>query len=69
MAQFPTQRLRRLRSTPTLRRMTRETRVLPEDLIAPLFVENGEGLRAPIAAMPGQNRLSPDTAAEEASAL
>jgi len=66
---FPTQRLRRLRATPTLRRMTRETEVHPSDLIVPLFVENGENIRTPIASMPGQFRLSPDTAMQEAREL
>ncbi|HVF85392.1 MAG TPA: porphobilinogen synthase [Abditibacteriaceae bacterium] len=66
---FPIQRLRRLRATPTLRRMTRETEVHPSDLIAPMFVENGNRIRTPIASMPGQFRLSPDMAAEEARSL
>ena len=66
---FPTQRLRRLRATPTLRRMTRETEVHPSDLIAALFVENGDNIRTPIASMPGQFRWSPDTAAQEAREL
>ncbi len=69
MSSFPIQRLRRLRATPTLRRMTRETLVTPADLIAPLFVQNGEGVRLPIASMPGQFRFSPDTAAREAEEL
>ncbi len=66
---FPTQRLRRLRATPTLRRMVRETILTPDDLIAPLFVENGRTVLEPISALPGQYRFSPDTAAEEASTL
>ena len=69
MAGYPTQRLRRLRATPTLRRMVRETRVTPDDLIAPLFVQNGEEICTPIASLPGQNRFSPDTAAQEAEEL
>lgn len=69
MANFPVQRLRRLRATPTLRRMVRETRVTPDDLIAPLFVQSGAGIRIPIEAMPGQFRFSPDTAAREAQEL
>ncbi len=69
MAKFPVQRLRRLRATPTLRRMTRETLVTPDDLIAPLFVQSGAAVRTPIDAMPGQCRLSPDTAAHEAQQL
>lgn len=49
--------------------MTRETEVHPSDLIAPLFVENGANIRTPIASMPGQFRLSPDMAAQEAREL
>jgi len=66
---FPVQRPRRLRANPTLRRMTRETQLSTDDLIAPLFVQTGENLRAPIATMPGQFRFSPDTAATEAHEL
>lgn len=66
---FPIHRPRRLRATPTLRRMVRETVLEPSDLIAPLFVQQGSGVRAPIASMPGQFRLSPDTAAQEAKEL
>ncbi|MDQ3814829.1 MAG: porphobilinogen synthase [Armatimonadota bacterium] len=66
---FPTHRLRRLRATPTLRRMVRETVVTPDDLIAPLFVQAGERRRDPIASMPGQFRLAIDAVAEEARAL
>jgi porphobilinogen synthase len=66
---FPIQRPRRLRATPTLRRMVRETIVSTDDLIAPLFIENGRALQEPIESLPGQFRFSPDTAAEEASSL
>jgi porphobilinogen synthase len=66
---FPVQRLRRLRATPTLRRMVRETLVTPDDLIAPLFVKHGRDVREPIASMPGQFRFSSDTVAGEARAL
>lgn len=66
---FPTQRLRRLRATPTLRRMVRETVLSTDDLIAPIFVENGRATQDPIASLPGQFRFSPDTAAEEARTL
>lgn len=61
--------MRRLRATPTLRSMVRETELHPSDLIAPLFVENGANIRTPIGSMPGQFRLSPDTAAQEAREL
>lgn len=66
---FPIQRLRRLRATATLRRMVRETRLSTDDLIAPLFVQPGAEIREPISSMPGQFRLSPDTAVAEARAL
>lgn len=66
---FPNHRLRRLRATPTLRRMVRETILTTDDLIAPLFVENGRALQEPINSLPGQYRFSPDTVAEEASTL
>ena len=62
-------RLRRLRRTPALRALVRETRLHPSMFIAPLFVRPGSGVREPIDSMPGQARLSPDVAAEEASRL
>ncbi len=49
--------------------MMRENHVAPTDLIAPLFIQNGDGIREPIPSLPGQNRLSPDTAAREAREL
>ena len=66
---FPINRLRRLRRTPSLRRMVRETRVLPSDLISPIFVVPGAGLRRPIASLPGQYQLSVDCAKEEAKGI
>lgn len=65
-AGFPTRRLRRLRRTEALRRLVRETRLAPSDLIYPLFVVHGQGVRQEVAAMPGVARLSPDLAAAEA---
>jgi porphobilinogen synthase len=62
-------RLRRLRRTPALRALVRETRLHPSMLVAPLFVRPGSGVREPIASMPGQARLSPDLAAQEAARL
>ena len=55
-----THRPRRLRATPGWRRLVRETRLSPDDLILPLFVRTGEGRREEIASMPGQFRLSVD---------
>jgi porphobilinogen synthase len=62
-------RPRRLRRTPALRALVRETRLHPAMLVAPLFVRPGTAVREPIAAMPGVARLSPDLAAEEAARL
>ena len=50
---FPQRRLRRLRRTPALRRMVAETRLTPDDLIAPLFVREGITEPQPIASIPG----------------
>ena len=62
MTRFPERRLRRLRYNATLREMLAETHLRRRDLIAPLFVRPGQGLRRPIASMPGQFQFSPDTA-------
>ena len=51
---------RRLRRTPALRALVRETRLHPAMLVAPLFVRSGQGVREEIASMPGQFRLSID---------
>ena len=57
---FPAHRPRRLRRTPLLRRMVRETELSPSDFILPLFVCPGKGIREDIAPMPGCHRLSVD---------
>ena len=62
-------RPRRLRRTPALRALVRETRLHPSMLVAPLFVQPGVARRDPIGSMPGQARLSADLAAEEAARL
>jgi len=62
-------RLRRLRRTETLRRLVRETRLSPEELVYPLFVVGGSGVRNAIASMPGQHQLSLDQLAAEAAEL
>ncbi|HSW46123.1 MAG TPA: porphobilinogen synthase [Phycisphaerae bacterium] len=62
---FPEHRFRRLRANPTLRRMIRETRWSVDQLICPLFVRPGSGVRHPICSMPGQFQFSPDTLVEE----
>ena len=63
------ERPRRWRRTPALRRLFRETRLHPAELIAPLFVEAGTGIRTPLPSLPGQHRWSPDTVGEEAKRL
>ncbi|HVQ54148.1 MAG TPA: porphobilinogen synthase [Thermoanaerobaculia bacterium] len=69
MTAFPTTRMRRLRRTPALRGLVRETRLSAEQFVAPLFVRHGKGLREPIASLPGVHRLSPDEALAETQRL
>src|SRR5262245_61194385 len=57
---FPESRLRRLRRTEPLRRLVRETSLVPSDLIYPLFCVSGRGIREPVGAMPGVFRFSVD---------
>ncbi len=57
---FPTVRLRRLRTSPTLRAMVRETTLSPAHLIYPLFVVHGHNVREEIGSMPGVFHLSVD---------
>ena len=59
-------RPRRLRASATLRQMVRETRLSPTHFIYPLFVTHGEGVRNPIASMPGIAQLSVDQTVVEA---
>src|SRR6267378_6026529 len=57
---YPLYRPRRLRESPLVRRMVRETVLRTDDLIYPLFAVHGRGVREPIGPMPGQFRLSVD---------
>jgi porphobilinogen synthase len=66
--EFPKTRLRRLRRTEALRSLVRETHLRPNSLIFPLFLVPGEGIRKPIASMPGCFNLSVDEALKEAAA-
>ena len=71
-AQFPIRRMRRLRRTAALRRLVSETHIVPSQLIWPLFVVHGQGVRRPVAALPGVSQLSVDELvkdAERAAAL
>jgi len=58
---FPIHRGRRLRYNPAIRRLVRETHFTPSQLIYPLFVRPGTGVKDEIGAMPGQYQLSIDT--------
>lgn len=62
-------RPRRLRKTPAIRDMVRETSLSTKDFIAPLFVKPGQGQKAPIPSMPDQYQYSVDTIVKEAEAL
>jgi porphobilinogen synthase len=69
MTSFPKVRLRRLRSSPPLRALVRETRLSPDRFVAGLFVRHGKRLREEISSLPGVARLSPDEAVAEAQEL
>ncbi len=66
--QFPSTRLRRLRSTPAMRSLVRESRLHPGALIYPLFLCEGEGVRREVSSMPGVFNVSVDEAVKEAEA-
>ena len=69
---FPLSRPRRLRSSPALRDLAQENRLAVGDLIWPVFVRDGVGVKEAVVSMPGVNRLSLDLvveAAEEAAGL
>jgi len=65
-ASFPIRRMRRLRRTPALRRLVQETHLVPSQLVWPLFVTHGAGVRRPVAAMPGVAQVSVDELAKDA---
>ncbi|MFP6564022.1 MAG: porphobilinogen synthase [Myxococcota bacterium] len=62
---FPTTRMRRLRSSETLRRMVREHELTRDDLVLPLFIVEGLAQREPVASMPGVFRFSVREAVDE----
>ncbi|MGD0622361.1 MAG: porphobilinogen synthase [Thermacetogeniaceae bacterium] len=65
---FPETRLRRLRGSKPMRDMLQETRLTVQNLIYPLFVQEGAARREAVASMPGVYRLSPDLLVEEVDA-
>jgi len=66
---FPTQRPRRLRRTEGLRKLVRETRFESSQLVAPLFVVPGSGIKKEIPSLPGAFHLSVDRCVEETKML
>ncbi len=66
MSHFPILRMRRLRRTPALRRLVQETHLVPSQLVWPMFVTHGEGVRRPVTAMPGVYQVSPDELVKDA---
>ena len=62
---FPIHRGRRLRATPQIRTLVRETRLEPSQFVLPLFVCPGEGVRREIGSMPGNFQLSIDEFVKE----
>ena len=66
-AEFPLSRPRRLRRDAFTRRLVRENALSVDDLIYPVFVAEGQGLREPVGSLPGVVRYSPDTLLEAAA--
>jgi porphobilinogen synthase len=66
MSTYPTYRPRRMRRTGALRSLVRETTLDAGDLILPLFVVPGEGVRRPVGSMPGVDQASSDEVARDA---
>lgn len=63
---YPIYRPRRLRRNANFRRMIRQTRITPDNLIMPLFVRAGKNVKKPISSMPGNFQLSVDNLIKEA---
>ena len=66
---FPATRMRRVRRDEFSRRLMRENRLAPDDLIYPVFIVEGAGERQPVASMPGIFRLSIDELLREAKEI
>src|SRR3989442_12141512 len=68
-ARFPLARPRRLRLNPQLRSLVRETHLAPDDLIYPLFVTHGHGVKNEIKSMPGVFQWSPNLLGREVQSI
>ncbi len=66
---FPIDRPRRLRRSPAMRALVRETHLQPSNFIFPLFVVEGEGIRKEIGAMPGNFQMSIDETVKECALI
>lgn len=66
---YPNTRLRRLRNTKAIRDLIRETHLSVKDLVMPLFIKHGKGIKNPIASMPGQFQISIDNLEEEIKSI
>jgi len=66
MSEFPIRRMRRLRRTPALRRLVQETRLDPAQLVWPLFVGHGQGMRREVPTLPGVFQTSVDELVKDA---
>ncbi len=66
---FPATRLRRLRMNEYVRKMVRETRLVPENFIYPMFVCPGGGVKKEISSMPANYQWSIDLLVEEARSV
>lgn len=69
LGHFPQTRLRRLRHHSAIRHLVRETRLRLEDLVLPLFIKHGTGIKKPIASMPGHFQLGLADLADEIESL
>lgn len=62
---YPQERMRRLRKNEPMRTLVRETTLRVDDLVYPLFIVEGKGIREPVASLPGVHRFSPDMISPE----
>ncbi len=69
MSGYPDVRLRRLRRTEAIRRLVAETALSPSDLVCPLFVTHGRGVKSEIESMPGVYQYSVDVLPREANEI
>ena len=68
-SRFPTTRMRRMRRNAFSRQLMRETVLTRDDLIYPMFILDGSGVRQPVDSMPGVERVSVDQLLQDAEEL